>query len=397
MRKGAFLSRSIIFLMFLSFAFAANAQTTQTLRGRVVDAELKMPLIGVNVIIISDTLEFTGTTTDLDGYYRFDEVLIGKHTLKFSYIGYIEQVVPNIPVNSGKEAIHNLGMEQSAVELEGVEITDNAVQGEALNEMAVVSSRAFTIEETDRYAGSRGDPARMASNFAGVNGADDSRNDIVVRGNSPIGVLYRLEGVDIPNPNHFAIPGSGGGPVAVLNNKVLGNSDFYTGAFPAEFGNAIAGVFDLNMRTGNNESYEFTAQFGFLGTELTAEGPISKKKRSSFLVNYRYSTLSMFQAAGINIGTSAVPRYQDAAFKLNFPNKKGGLSFFGVGGKSGIDILISDQEEPDVEIFGEQNKDQYFGTGLGILGANYVRTLGKKLYLRTTVAASHEYQNSYHE
>ena len=387
-----------LFLLFLILVQQVSlAQGTQTIRGRVMDAELKMPLIGVNVVLTSDTSKFIGGITDLDGYYRLEGVPLGKHTLRFSYVGYLEQMLGNIIVTSGKEVILDVELDQSAEILEGVEITAESQQGEALNEMATVSSRAFTIEETDRYAGSRGDPARMASNFAGVNGADDSRNDIVVRGNSPIGVLFRLEGVDIPNPNHFAIPGSGGGPVGILNNKVLGNSDFYTGAFPAEFGNAVAGVFDLNMRSGNNENFEFTGQFGFLGTEITAEGPINKEKRSSFLVNYRYSSLSIFTAAGIPIGTDAVPRYQDAAFKLNFPNKKGSFSVFGVGGASGIDILISDQEEPSVEIFGEQNKDQYFATGLGILGANYVRTINDKTYLRLTVAGSHEYQNSYHE
>lgn len=391
------MKRLILFMLLVAFQMNGFAQVTQTIRGRVLDAELKMPLVGVNVVLLGDTSKFIGAVSDLDGYYRLDNIPLGKHALKFTYIGYLEQVVGNVLVTSGKEVILDLLMDPSVKDIDIVEITADAPQGEAMNEMATVSSRAFTIEETNRYAGSRGDPARMASNFAGVNGADDSRNDIVVRGNSPIGVLFRLEGVDIPNPNHFAIPGSGGGPVGILNNKVLGNSDFYTGAFPAEFGNAVAGVFDLNMRQGNNENVEFTGQFGFLGTELTAEGPINKEKRSSFLVNYRYSTLSIFTAAGIPIGTDAVPRYQDAAFKLNFPNKKGSISFFGVGGASGIDILISDQDEPSVEIFGEQNKDQYFDTGMGIVGANYVRTINKKTYMRLTLAASHEYQNSFHK
>ena len=156
-----------------------------------------------------------------------------------------------------------------------------------VNEMGAGSGRMFSVEETNRYSGSRRDPARMASDFAGVRGANDSRNDIVVRGNSPAGVLWRFEGIDIPNPNHFAIEGTTGGPVSMLNNKELANSDFYTGAFSAEYGNSIAAAFDVKMRDGNNEKFEFIGQFGFLVTELTGEGPSNKDKDTSFHINYR--------------------------------------------------------------------------------------------------------------
>jgi hypothetical protein len=220
--------------------------------------------------------------------------------------------------------------------------------------MALLSAQQFSVAETNRYPGSRMDPARMASNFAGVNGADDSRNDIVVRGNSPLGVIYRVEGIDIPNPNHFAIAGSSGGPVSIINNKILGNSDFFMSAFPAEYGNSTSGVFDLKLRNGNNKQHEFTGQFGFLGTEFLAEGPLSKNGKSSFLVMGRYSTLSMFQSLGIQIGTSAIPIYGDGAFKFNWQLKNGGqLSFFGLGGASDISIMISDKKEYSQEFYGE--------------------------------------------
>jgi hypothetical protein len=267
-----------------------------------------------------------------------------------------------------------------------------------MNEMATVSARAFTIEETDRYAGSRGDPARMASNFAGVQGADDSRNDIVVRGNSPSGVLWRLEGVDIPNPNHFSIPGTGGGPVAILNNKVLANSDFFTAAFPAEFGNSTSAVFDLRMRNGSQSKPLRSIQFGFLGAELMFEGPLNREKRSSYLVNYRYSSASIFSALGIDIGTSAVPRYQDGSFRLFFPQSNGGaLAVWGIGGASNIDILISDQTKPERNVYGDNDRDQYFGSGMGILGTTYTRPINEKTYVKATVAASRSQQTSEHD
>ena len=182
----------------------------------------------------------------------------------------------------------------------------------------------------------------MAQNFAGVQGADDSRNDIVVRGNSPMGVLYRLEGVDIPNPNHFSTAGTTGGPVSMLNNNVLENSDFLSGAFPAEYGNATAAVFDLGMRKGNDEKYEFLGQVGFAGLEMLAEGPISKNSKASFLVDYRYSALGFFSLLGLQFGTgTAVPKYQDISFNLHFPDKKGSTKVFGVGGLSSVELFQS--------------------------------------------------------
>ena len=185
-----------------------------------MDNESRSSLPGANIVLLSDTSVFTGATADVDGYFRMEKVPLGRHTLQFTYLGYEPMIISNIIVNSGKEVILTAKMEESVVKMKEVEVTASRGRGEAMNEMATISARAFSVEETERYAGSRGDPARMASNFAGCQGADDSRNDIVIRGNSPLGILWRVEGVDIPNPNHFAISGSAGGPVSILNNKV---------------------------------------------------------------------------------------------------------------------------------------------------------------------------------
>ena len=316
--------RILTLLCCLAAIFSAQAQDiTQTIRGTIVDQESKFPLIGVNIKLLTDDGSTVGTTTDIDGTYRLEKVPVGRQGLEFTYLGYERVELTNIIVSSGKEVILDVEMAESVTDLVEIEVIAQK-DGDARNEMAVVSARKFSVEETDRYAGSRGDPGRMASNYAGVQGADDSRNDIVIRGNSPQGVLWRLEGVNIPNPNHFAIPGTGGGSVTILNNKYLANSDFFTGAFPAEFGNSIAGVFDLRMRNGNNEKHEFSGQLGILGTEILAEGPLNKESKASYLVSYRYSTLQLFTFLGINLGTDAVPQYQDAAFRVNFPRKNGG-------------------------------------------------------------------------
>jgi hypothetical protein len=393
--KKSFLFFQFCILLIL-FSINIHAQVTQTIRGKVIDKETKTTLPGASVILLGDSTNLKGVATDENGNFRLENVPVGRQSIRVSYIGYKEQTLYNVIVSSAKELVLTIELEESISSLKEVEITATK-KDQPINEMATVSVRAFDVEETERYAGSRGDPARMASNFAGVQGSDDSRNDIVVRGNSPVGTLWRVEGIDVPNPNHFAVAGTTGGPVSILNNKVIANSDFMTGAFPAEYGNTVSGVFDVRFRNGNNEKYEYTGQFGFLGTELTLEGPVSKKNGSSFLINYRYSTLRMFEALKIKIGTSAVPNYQDGAFKLNFPTKKGALSFWGFGGLSNIDILVSTYENPQEELYGDKDRDQYFSTNMGVVGMTYTTTLGSKTFSKLVIAQSYNQSTAHHD
>jgi hypothetical protein len=391
MKKGI----TLLLLLILPFLFLA--QTTQTVRGKIVDKETFSPIIGATILVITETSKTLGASTDLDGNYRIDGVSLGRHNIKISYVGYYNKNVPVI-INAGKELILNIGLEESFKTLKTVEITGDD-NGGIKNDMALASVTSFSVEETKKYAGSRDDPARMAANFAGVQGADDSRNDIVVRGNSPLGVLWRVEGIDIPNPNHFSVAGSSGGPVSILNNKLMANSDFFTAAFPAEYGNSIAGVFDLKLRNGNNQKHEFSGQFGFLGTEIMAEGPLNKNTGSSYLIAYRYSTLALFESLNIKVGTDAIPQYQDLSFKLNFPQKKGGtLSLFAISGLSNIDIMFSDEEKPnpDLNIYGENDRDQHFSTAMGVMGLTYLKPLKKNAFWKTTIAGSVEQQKSTH-
>jgi hypothetical protein len=353
-------------------------------------------LSGVRVqVITDDTNERFIGGTDANGEFTLKKIPVGKHKL-ISKLSSYEQSTVFIEVNSGKELVLNIPLMEMIVTKEEIVVTARK-KGEVLNEMAVLSSQQFSVEETNRYPGSRMDPARMASNFAGVQGSDDSRNDIVVRGNSPLGVVYRVEGIDIPNPSHFAVSGSTGGPVSVLNNKILGNSDFFMSAFPAEYGNSTSGVFDLKLRNGNNNQHEFTGQFGLFGTEVLAEGPMGKNGNASYLVMGRYSSLALFQKLGVTIGTDAVPVYGDGAFKFNWKLKKGGqLSWWGMGGKSNIDLLISEQKEYSKEFYGEGDRDQFFGTSMYVSGLSYKKSLNEKTYLTATLAGSLEEQHARH-
>jgi hypothetical protein len=380
-----------IILLISAFALInfAPAQQKQTVRGQILDKQAQFPLIGASVTLLnSDPLQ--GTTSDADGKYRLENVLVGRQSFKVSYVGYKDVYVSNIVVSSGKELVLNFELEEAIVEGEELVIKSKKNKGEANNELITVSGRSFSIDETQRFAGSLGDPSRMASNFAGVaGGGNDQRNDIIIRGNSPLGLLWRLEGADIPNPNHFGNQGANGGPVSILNNNTLANSDFITGAWPAEYGSASSGVFDLKMRNGNNEKNEYTAQIGFNGVELMAEGPI-KKGGASYLISYRYSTLAAFDALGISFGESGIPFYQDLTFKFNFPETKlGSFSLFGIGGKSNTDIFDSklDSTARSKRAF---QQDIQFNSAMGVGGLTHTIRTSKNAYIKTVLSVSGE-------
>lgn len=379
------------------FPIISQEYASQTIRGKVTDKDSRITLPGVNILVLQNGKTIVGQSTDNKGLYRFDAIPVGRYSITVSCIGYQQFTLNDIIVISGKEVVLDIVLESSVETLKNVDVSASR-QGETMNKMSSVSARSFSVAESERYAGSRGDPARMASNFAGSMGVDDSRNDIVVRGNSPLSVVYMVEGVEIPNPNHFGVSGTAGGPVSILNNKVMANSDFFTSAFPASFGNSIGCVFDIKLRNGNNEKQEYTTQLGFLGTEFTTEGPISKKNRSSYLFNYRYSTLSLFSFIGLKIGTSAVPKYQDMSFKLNFPIKNNAyFSVFGIGGMSNIDIMISKQSADELDIYGETNVDQHFKTNMGVTGISFTKSFNANTFAKITAATTYDQQLTHHE
>ncbi|MCO6487541.1 MAG: TonB-dependent receptor [Phaeodactylibacter sp.] len=375
-------------LLFL-FACApySRGQAFQTIKGTVVDQQSEMPVIGAAVELLS-VEPLRGTMTDLDGRFSIAGVPVGRHNLRVSYLGYESVTIPNVLVTAGKETVLNIGLEESVLEMNEVVVTGRVEKGKANNEMATISARSFNLEEVTRFSGGRNDVARLAGNFAGVSTADDSRNDIVIRGNSPTGVLWRLEGIPIPNPNHFATLGTTGGPVSALNPNLLATSDFLTSAFPAEYGNALAGVFDIGFRSGNRDNYEFTLQLAaFSGLEAMAEGPLSKNKNSSFLVSYRHSFVELADAAGIPVGTNATPNYRDLSFKLDFANGKAGkFSFFGIGATSNIDFLGNEIDETD--LFADPNEDAFVDSRFGVVGLRHNIIVGDNAYIRTVISAS---------
>jgi len=381
--------KTITFIFILLFCeIGINAQTyTQTIRGKVLDADSKSTLPGETIVLLnSDTL--IGSTSDGDGKFRLDKIPVGRRALKITSIGYEETFINNIIVTSGKEVVLTIELREKIYTSAVVEVVAEKDKTKANNDLVTVSSRNFLAEETGRYAGSRGDPSKMVANYAGVSSGNDARNDIIVRGNSPLGVLWRMEGIDIPNPNHFSAQGSTGGPISMLNNNILGNSDFLTGAFPAEYGNKTAAVFDIKLRNGNNEQNEYTGSLGINGVELGAEGPISKKNGSSYLINYRYSTLEVFNKLGIRFGVSASPEYQDISYKVNVPTTKAGIfTLWGIGGKSKLTLLDSERKATDWSyITGGQ--DLVFATSMGATGVSHLYFFNSKTSGKLSLSVS---------
>lgn len=389
-------TKIILFSLLLLHTYTSIvAQSTleQNIKGKVIDAETKTPLFGATIVIADDSTSNTmGGVTDYDGNYKIAKVAVGRHRIAIRCLGYKETVLSNIVVSSAKEMVLNVELQARIMDIKEITVSAGS-KADVINEMATVSARTFTVEETQRYAGSRDDAARMASNFAGVQGGDDSRNDIVIRGNSPTGVLWRIEGLNIPNPNHFATVGSTGGPVSAINTNILKNSDFFTSAFPAEYGNANAGVFDLGFRNGNAEKAEHTIQFGALtGIEAMTEGPINKEKGSSYLVAYRYSFTGLAQQIGIPIGTTATPFYQDISFKVNGANTKAGrFTLFGMAGKSKIEFLHTKTDSTD--LFADPTKDSYFTSDIALAGVKHFIRVGEKSYINTVIGGTYAASN----
>ena len=388
MKKNLFLA----LLTTLTLIGKANAQnSSQTIKGTVTDKLSQETIPGVNISIIGLT-PYKGSTTDMDGKFRITEVDPGRYDIKVTFDGYKERVLSNIVVTSGKEVSLDIALEENISSLNEVVVAATK-KNETNNQMTTVSGRSFSMEEVNRYAGGRSDPSRLAANFAGVSSPDDSRNDIVIRGNSPAGVLWRIEGLNIPNPNHFSTVGTTGGPVSAINTNILKNSDFFTSAFPSEYGNANAGVFDLGFRSGNADKAEHTFQLGALtGIEAMTEGPLNKQKGSSYLIAYRYSFTGVAQKIGIPIGTAATPFYQDLSFKINSGNGKlGRFTLFGLGGKSKIDFLHTQTDSTD--LFADPTKDSYFTSDIGLAGLKHYLRLGSKSFLNTVIGGTYSKSN----
>ena len=354
----------------------------QVLRGTIKDIISESPIPGAKIKVLN-TDPILRTISDAEGVFKILSVPIGSHDVLITFPGYKEMILKGVILEAGKEKVLVISMVESV--LEQAEITVSARKDGPINEMSVVSTQTFSVEETQKYAASVNDPARMATSFAGVV-STSANNDISIRGNSPRGMIWRMEGVEIPNPNHFSSAGTSGGGISIISSQLLGNSDFSTGAFASEYGNALSGIFDLSLRKGNNEKREYTFQAGVLGIDAAIEGPFKKGYAGSYLVNYRYSTLGLM-AKIVPIGKD-ITTFQDLSFNVFLPTKK--LGNFGVFGFGGLSSSIS-KSELDTTVWINDPDLQYEGTfasNTGMLGVWHKGRVGENSFIKTNFAFS---------
>ena len=369
----------IFLFVFLPVCLFAQSQN---IRGKVTDADSKIPLIGATVSLL-DSVATIGSTTDERGNFVLENIVLGRHSIQVQYLGYEPVTLNELVLTSGKELFLNIPLKEKITTLNTIEIRATTQQHDPLNEMATLSARSMSMEELHRHPANFYDPARMAMNFAGVAQAgDDILNEISVRGNSPRGILWRLEGIEIPNPNHFSERGSSGGGINMLSTNVMATSDFFAGAFPAEYGNALSGVFDIKMRNGNFSKRETAVQLGALGFEASTEGPFQEGKESSYLLSYRYSTLGILEQVGIIPAGDGSPDFQDASFKIHLPTQKlGTFNLFGLGGS-----FVT--KEDFQTFFRETGNEKDFGK-TGIIGLSHLSFLSSKTWLKAVLAFTH--------
>jgi len=371
------------FLICLLFPFWLLGQnSTGIIRGKILDRETQLSLEGVSVQLLEGN---KGMYSNISGQFYFEKLPPGRYTLLFSLIGYQQGSIQSVEVTSGKEALIEIQLVESPIQLEEITIQAETDKSRASNELAFVSGRQFSVQESNKFAGGYSDPSRMAMSFAGVTSSgNDDNNEIIIRGNSPKGLLWRLEGIEIPNPNHFGDgQGSTSGIISMINSSSLANSDFLTGAFPSEYGNALSGVFDLKFRRGNDRKHEFKALIGVVGMEVAAEGPLNKSG-ASYRVNGRYSTLELlFKTGLVKIETDGFePAFRDYNFTFELPTQKTGkFTLWGLGGEN-----FSDS---DYSTFKDRDENKVTSTGI-----SHQLPIKKIGYINTVIAFStntHQY------
>ncbi len=376
------LKKVYIFQILVSMTFFANAQTlTQTVKGKVLDATTGRPLPGATITLLN-VEPSQGTISNNQGFFILENVPVGRQSFLCSFLGYEDSFISEILVGSAKEIDLTIRLVESLEQLNEVIVTapkDNIIPN---NKLATVSARSFSVEETKRFPASISDPGRMALSFAGVTNSDDTTNEIVIRGNAPNQLLWKIEGVEVPEPNHFSEEGYSPGAISLLSTNMLGKSDFFTGAFPAEYGNATSGVFDINLRNGNANKAEYAFQLGVLGADLSLEGPFSKDYKGSYLINYRYSTLTLLNEV-IEVSDNSVPKFQDLSFKVNMPiSNKTNVSFWGIGGISEDNQENAEQINPDL------TEDEQFDSKTYMGGVNIKHFLNDKSTLDAALSYS---------
>lgn len=381
------------FLLLISSISLSNtyAQTLKvSITGKVTD-DFTGELITGATVTFKDSVKDIAGLTDKDGRFKVDNIPVGRRVVKVTKNGYQEYHLADLEVKTGKILFLEIKLSQNVSLADSVVIVANN-RSRQLNGL---STRTFTMEEVRRYAATYFDPARLVTSYPGVTAPDDGSNYLSVRGNSPNGLIWRLEGVEIVNPNHLSNGGTPsdrptrtGGSVNILSAQMMQNSSFLSSAYGAEYGNSLGGVMDINLRKGSVTKDEYILQFGLLGIDIAAEGPVAAKGEISLLANYRYSSVGLLSQLGFSFGDELI-NFQDLSFNLDIPTKKlGTFRVFGIGGKSKNIFEAVRVANDSLWATQKDRSDITFNSRMGALGFSHQIVLGKKTFWRTAFVAS---------
>jgi hypothetical protein len=371
------------------------------LRGTVRDAESNQPLMGATVTLESGRSSSTtvSVATNPEGAFSFENLRPGYYTLSVSLDGFEGLRLVELNVASGKEQTLDLLLQSAPGQLPEATIL---APTPGRRKLLPVGEIPLSREQTLRFPATFFDPLRLATAYPGVAQTDDGTNSISIRGNSPSSVRWRLEGVEIVNPNHLPNagtfsdrPATASGGVLMFSAQLLDNSSLLTGVMPAGYGDANGGIVDMYLRKGSDQQHEFTAQAGLIGLDIAAEGPLGKRKQesgqapASYLVNYRYSTVGLLGQLGVSFGDEQI-NFQDLSFNLNFKGRKGGnWSVFGMGGLSENNFRHK-SDTAEIKAY-KDFFDIDFSSKTGVIGVRNFTQYSHGVWLKTSAAASGQY------
>lgn len=366
----------VILLIALASSTLVIGQNQGVIKGRVFDAVSNEAVPFANVAIQNTAL---GAVTDLDGNYSISNLEPGLYNLLATYVGYESKIIFEIQVFNMKPAVANFPMEPTSTNLKEVEVTTQVF---SKNTESPVSVQTIGVNEIERNPGGNRDISRVIQSLPGVATSVGFRNDIIIRGGSPGENRFFLDGIEVPNINHFATQGSSGGPVGMINVNFLREVDFYTSAFPANRGNALSSVMELQQKDGNKDRLRGNFTIGSSDVGLTLDGPIGKK--TTYLISFRRSYLEfLFKAVQLPF----LPTYNDAQYKIKVDlNTKNSLTFIGLG--SFDQFILNNTPPEDIKDPQVRERNRYI---LGTLPENgqWSYTVGGKY----THFSAKSYQN----
>ncbi len=348
-----------------------------SIEGKVFDRDTKAPLAGATVTLVGLSV---GASAGMDGEFVIRNVPVGSYSVRFSYVGYEPAIETDVIVKPERSSHVDAGLRVSPLRSGEVEVSpDYFGKSDGSN----VSAVNFSYEEIRRAPGAAGDVSRIMKSLPSVAEVNDQSNGLIVRGGSPVENAFYLDNIEIPNINHFPTQGASSGPIGLLNLDFIRDVSFYSGGFPAEYGDRLSSVMDIKLRDGNREKVQTQLDLNFAGFGGLAEGPLFGAK-GSWLVSVRRSYLDLLIKA-IDVGTAVAPRYGDYQWKGVYDiDRSNRVELLGIWGDDHNNPDAGTAVENDMVYYG--NQDHYQSTN----GINWRVLWGTSGYSNTSLAFTSE-------